>query len=161
MPKYEWRLVRTRYVIAMLSGVLLITLIYLGPEGTQQRLAPCPNIDWHFFTSFFIVLSLAIAVVESLNWGGWFITRDGGLRTELGQPGGELFIPNGWAGPALALGLLAVTYVLRRPTLCEPLRLTTMSLRDFVATLTLAYGLLILTHPVHGAKPKGSPAKPE
>src|SRR5258705_422461 len=51
MSKYEWRLVRTRYVIAMLSGVLLITFIFLGPEGTQQRLAPCPDIDLHFFTS--------------------------------------------------------------------------------------------------------------
>jgi len=105
------------------------------------------------------MLSVAVALVESLNWVGWFINRDGGLRTESGQPGGDLFIPNGWAGPAFALGLLAVAYVLLRPNLCEPLRLATMSLRDFVGTLTLTYGLLILTHPVHAVKPKGSPPK--
>jgi hypothetical protein len=161
MLQYEWRLVRTRYVIAMLSGELFITFMVWGAEGTARHFAPCPNFDWHSVASFFVVLSLAIALIESLNWVGWFITRDEGLRTELEQSGGDLFIPNGWAGPALALGLLAVAYVLRRPNPCEPLRLATMSLRDFVGTLTLAYGLLILTHPVHGAQPKGSPAKPE
>ncbi len=159
MPKYKWQLVRTRYAIAMLSSALLITFMVLGYEGTPRELALCPNFDWHSVASFFVMLSVAVALVESLNWVGWFINRDGGLRTELGQPGGDLFIPNGWAGPAFALGLLAVAYVLLRPNLCEPLRLATMSLRDFVGTLTLTYGLLILTHPVHAVKPKGSPPK--
>jgi hypothetical protein len=139
------------------GGVLMIFMV-LGNEGTPP---PCPNLGWHFVASFFVVLSLAVALVESLNWVGWFITRGGGLRTELVQPGGDLFIPNGWAGPALTLGLLAVAYVLLRPNLCEPLRLATMSKRDYVGTLTLAYGLLILTQALHGLKPKGSPPKPE
>ena len=161
MPRYEWRLVRTRYAIAMLSGLLFNTFIVWGTDSTARHFAPCPNFDWHSVASFFVVLSLDIALIESLNWVGWLIMRDGGLRTELEQSGGNLFIPNGWAGPALALGLLAVAYALRRPNLCEPLRLSAISLGDFVGTLTLAYGLLILTYPVHGVKPKGSPGKPE
>jgi len=98
--------------------------------------------------------------VESLNWVGWFITRDRALPTELEQPGGDLFIPSGWAGPALALGLLAVAYILRRPNLCEPLHFATVSLPDFLGTLSLAYGLLILTQAYHGLSLKGSPPKP-
>jgi hypothetical protein len=149
--------------MAMLWGVFLISFIIYGDMymGTPPRLAPCPNPDWHLVASFLVVLSLAVALVESLNWVGWFITRDSALPTELKQPGGDLLVPNGWTGPALAIGLLAVAYVLRRPNLCEPLQFGTMSLREFVGTLSLAYGLLILTQSYHGLNLKSSSPKPE
>jgi hypothetical protein len=166
MPDYEWRRVRSRDTLAMLWGVFLVIFIVLGNDATPPRLAPCPtidlhNIDWHFVASFFVVIFLAIVCVESLNWVGWLIMREQALAAESERPGGDLLIPSGWAGPGLAFGLLVASYVMRRPNLCEPFRFATMSLRDFVGILALVYGLLILTHPVHGVKPKGSPAKPE
>jgi hypothetical protein len=145
----------------MLLGVLLITFIVLGNDATPPRLAPCPSLDWQDVTSFLVALSLAIAFVESLNWLRWLITRDRVLPAESDQPSGDLLIPSGWAGPGLTLGLIAMAYVLRRPNLCEPLHFATMSLRDFVGTLSLAFGLLILAQAYHGLKPKGSPPKPE
>jgi hypothetical protein len=150
----------------MLWGVLLISFIVSGNEGTPPGLAPCPtidlhNIDWHFVASFFVVMFLAIALVESLNWVGWLITRDQAQAAEPERPGGDLLIPSGWAGPGLAFGLLVVSYVMRRPNLCEPFRLATMSVRDFVGILALAYGLLILTQAYHGLNLKGSHPKPE
>lgn len=88
----------------MLWGVFLITFIVAGNEVTPPRLAPCPNIDWHFVAPFFVVLPLSVALVESLNWVGWYIARDRAQPTELMQPGGDLLIPGGWTGPALGFG---------------------------------------------------------
>jgi hypothetical protein len=144
----------------MLWGGFLITFIVLGNDVTPPRLAPCPSLDWQDVTSFLVALSFAIAFVESLNWVGWLITRDQALTADSERPGGNLLIPSGWAGPGLAVGLIAVAYVLRRSNLCEPLHFATISLRDFVGTLSLAYGLLILTQAYHGLNLKGSPPKP-
>jgi hypothetical protein len=147
----------------MLWGVVLMTFIVYGHpnEGVPPGLAPCPDLDWRFVLSSLVVLSLAVAIVETLNWVGWLITRDRALPIELEQLGGGLFIPSGWVGPALALGLLVVAYGLRRPNLCEPLDFTAMTLRDFVSTLTLAYGLLIICEAIFGVNRKGSQQKPE
>jgi hypothetical protein len=102
----------------MLWGVFLITFIALGNDATPLRLAPRPsidlhNIDWHLVATFFVMMVLGIAFVESLNLVGWYLARDRTLPTELMQRGGDLLIPKGWAGPALAFGLLAVAYGLR------------------------------------------------
>jgi hypothetical protein len=166
MPKYEWRRVRSRDTLAMLWGVFLITFIVLGNDATPPQLAPCPtidshNIDWHLVGSFFVVMFLGIAFVESLNWIGWLIKQHQAIAAESERPSGDLLIPNGWAGPGLAFGLLFVSYIMRRPNLCEPLRFATMSLRDFVGILSLAYGLLILTQAYQGLNLKGSHPKPE
>jgi hypothetical protein len=124
--------------MALLWGAVLIIFMVLGNEATPPQLAPCPNFNWHLVASFFVVLSLAIAIVESMNWVGWFITRHPVKPTEIGKPGGDLLVPNGWTGPGLAVALLAVAYVLRRPNLCEPLHFHTIALGDFAGTLSLA-----------------------
>jgi hypothetical protein len=108
-----------------------------------RRFAPCPDADWHFVSSFFVMFSLALALLESLTWIGWFIARNRAVPPELTKPAGSLLIPSGWAGQGLAFGFLALAYVLR-PNFCEPFHYATISLRDFVGILSLAYGLLIL-----------------
>lgn len=146
MPGYAWRLVRSRCAIAMLCSIFLITWLVLGSKFILfgRRFAPCPDADWHFVASFFVVFSLALALLESLTWIGWFVARDRAIPPELAKPAGSLFNPSGWTGLGLAFGLLAVAYVLRRPDFCEPFHLATISLRDFVGILSFAYGLLVL-----------------
>jgi hypothetical protein len=148
--------------MAMLCGVVLINFIVYGhPNEGAPPLSPCPNLDWRFVVSSLVVLSLAIAIVETLNWVGWFITRDQALPIELEQLGGGLFIPSGWFGPVFVFGLLVVAYVLRRPNLCEPLDFTVMTWRDLVSTLTLAYAFLIMSEAIFGGNRKGARWKPE
>jgi len=146
MPEYAWRLVRSRCAIALLCCIFLITLLLLGGKYILfgRRFAPCPDADWHFVVSFIVMFSLALALLESLTWIVWFIARDRAVPPELAKPAGSLFIPSGWTGLGLAFGLLVMAYVLRGPNFCEPFHFATISLRDSVGILSLAYGLLIL-----------------
>ena len=156
MREYGWRLVWRRDTLAVILAACVIGfMVYGSNEAPDPHRGPCLDSDWHFVASFFVVVSLAVALLEFVNWAGWLITRDRTLPSESETPGALLFIPGGWGGPVLALGLLVVAYALRRPNLCESFHIATMSLRDFTGVLSLSYGLLIMAQGMHGLNLKG------
>jgi hypothetical protein len=159
MQEYQWRRVLSRDALTLLLGVIVIEFIITG-DKLPPRFAPCPELDWHFGALSLSVLSLSIMLLEGLTWVGWFITRAQAIPPKLERTGGLLLNSGGWTGLGLAFGLVAVAYVLRRPNLCEPLRLATMSLRDLLAIFSLAYGLLILAQSYFGLSLGGSSTKP-
>jgi hypothetical protein len=146
MPEYAWRSVGIRFAVALLCGIFLITVLTLGPHSftLQRQLAPCPSADWHFVISFIIVFSLALALVESLNWLGWFITRDWAAPSDLMKSLSSLLRPGGWPSFVLVFSLLAIAFFLRSSDFCEPFHFGPTSFRDFVAVFFLAYGVFIL-----------------
>jgi hypothetical protein len=156
MRKYGWPVVFVRDgAVLLLTGVLTIVAVdntdFYGRY--DQPPTSCSNASWQEILSFFLVLSLAVAFVEGLNWVGWRIKRNLVLRSDSGDPqtkrdalnGIDMFLPNGWIGLAWSLALLLTAYGLHGPSLCVPAAYRITPGRYIAGTLTLAYGLLVLT----------------
>jgi hypothetical protein len=156
MGKYGWPVVFVRDgSVLLLTGVLTI----LAVDNTDfygrynQPPTSCSNASWQEILPFFLVLSLAIAFVEGLNWVGWLVKRNLAMRSNssVSQPqldpfyGVDLLLPKGWMGLALGLALLLAVYRFHGPSLCVPAAYSTTPGRYFAGALTLAYGLLLLT----------------
>lgn len=168
MLGHDWRRIRNRDGYALGLGVLLTTYTFFGYDYLPWALAPCPNPAWQDVASFFIVLSLGVALVEGLNWVGWLITRDSSRPANFEVPRSEsepsrrdLLIPRGWTGLALGLILLIIPYVLHDPGQCAPVRLGRISFPYFVGAFMLAYGLLLVGRLFQEIHSKVSPQKPQ
>lgn len=149
-------------------GILLTIFTFFGYDYVPRALAPCPNPAWQDIASFFIVLSLGVALVEGLNLVGWLVTHDSARLANFEVPrsksepsNGDLLIPRGWTGLVLGLVLLITPYVLHAPSQCEPLESGRISFRFFLGTLMLAYGLLLVGQLFQEISAKASLQKPQ
>jgi hypothetical protein len=141
--------------VLLLTGVLTFVAVDNSDFYGRYNQPPtsCSNASWQEILSFFLVLTLAIAFVEGLNWVGWLVKRSLALRSNSGvsRPeldplyGIDMFLPKGWMGLAFGLALLLAAYELHGPSPCAPAAYSTTPGRYFAGALTLAYGLLVLT----------------
>src|ERR1700686_5192929 len=102
MLGHDWRWIRNRDGYALGFGILLTIFTFFGYDYLPRALAPCPNPAWQDVASFFIALSLGVALVEGLNFLGWLVTRDSArlAKFEVSRSGSEssrcdLLIPRG------------------------------------------------------------------
>jgi hypothetical protein len=156
MRNYGWPAIFARDGTVLLFAA---AFTFLATDNTRDSgfyvplQPPCSNAGWHEVLSFFLVLSLSIALLEGLNWVGWLVKRNRVLRsdpivsqTEIDPIYGiDMLLPRGWIGLALGLGLLLTAYGLHGPSPCVPAAYSTTPGRYIAGALALAYGLLLLT----------------
>ncbi len=156
MRNYSWSgvFIRDGAVLILTSVLTFVAVDNSDFYGRySQPPTSCSNASRQEILSFFLVLSLAIALVEGLNWVGWFVKRNLALRSNSGvsQPvldplyGVDMLLPKGWMGLVSGVALLLAAYGLHGPSPCVPAAYGTIPGRYFAGALTLAYGLLVLT----------------
>jgi hypothetical protein len=146
-PMYGWVRVFIRDgIILFFAGIFTMTVADV-PDASPPS-PPFCEADWRQILSFFLVLSAAIAIVEALNSLAWSVSRRRKTDSMFPQTDRETttgidpLVPVGWAGAALGLGLLFLTYLLHGPSPCKPAILDS---RYLAGAFTLGYGLVALT----------------
>ncbi len=142
--KFDWKRALFRYCFVLgLVLVLTISVAVGAGEGIPDPSGPCFNPGLLETSSFLLVLPVAMAIVEGVNWAAWAFGR----RV-------DLLFPTGRIGTAWGLGLLFLWFELRGPTPCRVPDNGFLGGEYLIGALLLGWGLLALFEVALGALQK-------
>jgi hypothetical protein len=151
MPRYNWKRVTSRVVLAFVLSVLIVVQAHTSKNAWPPRICNGGFMDG---VQFIVQLLAAMLVVESCHWLTWQMRQaskafrakqQNEVRTSF-PTGGRLFAPVGaFSSFILALFVLQISIgYIGSVTPCTAVDTSNISRRMMAAAIVEGYGLLLL-----------------